>query len=107
MNLCLLGTGFISRFYAETLVAQRRKDVITMVYGRDLAKAKKFAADYSIPNYVNSLKEAVAHQDVDAVIIALPNDLHLEAVMACVEAGKKVMCTKPLGRNAKEALSML
>src|SRR5690349_4419821 len=98
MNLCLLGTGFISRFYAETLVAQRRKDTITMVYGRNHDKAKQFAADYSIPNYVTSLKDAVAHPNVDAVIIALPNDMHLEAVMACVESKKKVMCTKPLGR---------
>jgi predicted dehydrogenase len=107
MNLAILGTGFISRFYAETLVAQRRKDVVTMVYGRDAAKAKKFAEDYSIPNFVTDMKAAVSHPDVEAVIIALPNDLHLVAVMACVDAGKKVMCTKPLGRNAKEALAIL
>ena len=78
-----------------------------MVYGRDGDKAKKFAADYSIHNYVTNMREAVMHSDVDAVVIALPNDLHLEAVMACVDAGKKVLCTKPLGRNANEALAML
>ncbi|MFI5131338.1 MAG: Gfo/Idh/MocA family protein [Chitinophagales bacterium] len=107
MKLAILGTGFISRFYAEALVGQRRKDVVTMIYGRDEAKAKKFAADYNIPNYRTSLKDAVAHKDVDAVVVGLPNDLHLEAVLACAESKKHVLCTKPLGRNAKEALQML
>ncbi|HET6995511.1 MAG TPA: Gfo/Idh/MocA family oxidoreductase [Chitinophagaceae bacterium] len=107
MKLAILGTGFISRFYAESLIAQRRKDVVTMVYGRNKDKAKKFAEDYNIPNYSTNLKEAVAHKDVDAVVIGLPNDLHLEAVLACTEAKKHALCTKPLGRNAKEALEML
>jgi predicted dehydrogenase len=107
MKLAILGTGFISRFYAEALVSQRRKDVVTMIYGRDEAKAKKFAGDYNIPNYVTSLKDAVSHKDVDAVVVGLPNDLHLEVVVACTQAKKHVLCTKPLGRNAKEALAML
>ena len=107
MKLAILGTGFISRFYAEALVSQRRKDVVTMIYGRDEAKAKQFASDYNIPNYVTNLKDAVAHKDVDAVVVGLPNNLHLEAVLACTQAKKHVLCTKPLGRNAKEALAML
>ena len=107
MKLAILGTGFISRFYAEALVSQRRKDVVTMIYGRDEAKAKKFAGDYNIPNYVTDLKDAVSHKDVDAVVVGLPNDLHLEAVVACTQAKKHVLCTKPLGRNGKEALAML
>jgi predicted dehydrogenase len=107
MKLAILGTGFISRFYAESLVAQRRKDVITMVYGRNKDKAKQFANDYNVPNYVTDLKDAVSNKDVDAVVVGLPNDLHLEAVLACAEAKKHVLCTKPLGRNAKEALAML
>lgn len=107
MNLSILGTGFIAQFYAETLVAQRRKDVISMIYGRSPDKIQKFAEDYNVPNYTTSLNESISHPGVDAVIIALPNDLHLEAVLACAEAKKPVLCTKPLGRNAKEALAML
>src|SRR5258706_2306891 len=107
MNLAILGTGFISRFYAEALVAQRRKDVITMIYGRNKDKAIEFADDYKASNHSSNLKEAISHPDVDAVIIGLPNDMHLEAALACAEAKKHVLCTKPLGRNAKEALAML
>lgn len=107
MKLGILGSGFIARFYADALVGQRRKDVITNVYSRTLSNAKKFADDYKVPNYTDSIKECISHKDVDVVIIALSNDMHLESVLACAAAGKHVLCTKPLGRNAKEALQML
>ena len=107
MKLAILGTGFISRFYAEALVSQRRKDVITMIYGRDEEKAKKFAADYNVQHYTTDLKKAISHPDVDIVIVGTANNVHLEAVLACAAAKKHVLCTKPLGRNAKEAFEML
>ncbi len=53
------------------------------------------------------MKEAIENEDVDTVIVSLPNHLHEEAVMACVSAGKGVLCTKPLGRTAAEAKRML
>jgi predicted dehydrogenase len=107
MNLAILGSGFISRFYADSLVAQRRKDVIVSVYSRTETNAKKFADDYGVPHFSTSIKECVENKNVDAVIIGLSNDMHLEAALACAAAGKHVLCTKPLGRNAKEALQML
>ncbi|MEN9549090.1 MAG: hypothetical protein RIR12_1681 [Bacteroidota bacterium] len=107
MKLAILGSGFISRFYADSLVAQRRKDEIVSVYSRTAANAKKFAADYHLPHYTTNLQECCALDEVEAVIIGLSNDMHLEAVLACAAAGKHVLCTKPLGRNAAEALQML
>ena len=107
MKLAILGSGFISRFYADSLIGQRRKDEIIIVYSRTLSNAKKFADDYKVPNFTDSIKECVSHKDVDAVIIGLSNDMHLEAVLACTAAGKHVLCTKPLGRTAKEAYEML
>lgn len=107
MNTAILGAGFISRFYADSLVAQRRKDKIVTVYSRNEKNAEKFANDYGVPHFTNSITECVSQDNVDAVIIGLSNDMHLEAVLACAAAGKHVLCTKPLGRNAKEALQML
>jgi predicted dehydrogenase len=107
MKLAILGTGFISRFYAESLVAQRRKDELVMVYGRDEEKTKKFAADYNIPNWSTDLQTAVSHPDVEIVIVGTANNVHLDAVLAAAAAKKHVVCTKPLGRNANEALQML
>ena len=107
MKLAILGSGFISRFYAASLAAQRRKDVIVSVYSRTEANAKKFAEDYNVPHYSTSIKECVENNEVDAVIIGLSNDMHLQAVLACVAACKHVLCTKPLGRTAAEAKQML
>ncbi|MFN8288768.1 MAG: Gfo/Idh/MocA family oxidoreductase [Chitinophagaceae bacterium] len=107
MKLAILGTGFISRFYAESLVAQRRKDELVMVYGREEEKTKQFAKAYNIPHYSTDLLKAVSHPDVEVVVIGLANYVHLDAVLACAAAKKHVVCTKPLGRNAAEALQML
>tara|TARA_R110000868_G_scaffold113100_1_gene303859 strand:+ start:3371 stop:4564 length:1194 start_codon:yes stop_codon:yes gene_type:complete len=107
MKAAILGSGFIGRFYADSLVSQRRKDEIVMVYSRTESNAEKFASDYKIPNFSINMAEAIEHEEVEVVIIALSNDMHLEAVLACAKAGKHVLCTKPLGRNAEEALQML
>ncbi|MES2873127.1 MAG: Gfo/Idh/MocA family oxidoreductase [Bacteroidota bacterium] len=107
MKLTILGTGFIARFYAESLHAQRRKDAIHVVYSRNEDRARKFAGDYNLAHYFTDMDRAVNHPETDAVIIALPNNLHEAAVMACVKAKKNVLCTKPLGRTSAEAKRML
>jgi predicted dehydrogenase len=53
------------------------------------------------------MEEAIAHPDVDVVCIALPNNVHEDAVMLCCKHKKPVVTTKPLGRNGAEALRML
>jgi predicted dehydrogenase len=107
MRIAILGSGFIARFYAESLLSQRRKDVVTLIYSRSTERAQTFATAYNVPNFSDNLDEAVSHPEVDVVIIALSNDLHLAAVTACAKAGKPVLCTKPLGRTAAEAKQML
>ena len=52
------------------------------------------------------MEDAIAHAESEFVVIALPNYLHEEAVMLCVKHKKAVLCTKPLGRTAAEALRM-
>ena len=61
----------------------------------------------SIPEHTTDLEAAVNHPETDVVVIGLPNYLHEEAVAAAAAAGKAVLCTKPLGRNADEARRIL
>jgi len=107
MKIAILGSGFIARFYATSLHAQRRKDSIVSVYSRDTEKAKRFAEDYQLPYFTNDMQAAINYPEVEVVIIALPNHLHEVAVTACAKAKKHVLCTKPLGRTAAEAKRML
>ncbi|TCC88561.1 Gfo/Idh/MocA family oxidoreductase [Pedobacter frigiditerrae] len=107
MRIAILGSGFIARFYATTLHAQRRRDKIFTVYSRDLSNAQRFAGDYQLEHHTSDMDTAINHPDVDVVLIALPNDLHEVAVEKSARAGKHVLCTKPLGRTAAEAKRML
>ena len=103
----MLGSGFIARFYADSLQGYRNKDKITSVYSRKEESAKKFADDYKVSHHTTNMEEAISHPDVDIVCISLPNNLHEEAVMLCCKHKKAVMATKPLGRNAAEAKRMM
>jgi len=107
MNIAMLGSGFIARFYATSLHAQRRIDRVTVVYSRNKDNAQRFAKDYGFQDYTDDMEEAINHSSVDVVVISLPNHLHEEAVAACAKAKKHVLCTKPLGRTAAEAKRML
>lgn len=106
-KIAMLGSGFIARFYADSIQGYRSKDKIVSVYSRTEESAKKFAADYQMDHFTTSMEEAVNHPEADVICIALPNNLHEAAVMACVKAKKAVITTKPLGRNAAEALRMM
>ena len=106
-KITMLGTGFIADFYTATLHGQRGPEQIHMVYSRSAERVQGFQDKWGIPHGSTSLEEAVRCPETDTVIIGLPNNLHEEAVIAAAEAGKAVLCTKPLGRNAEEAKRML
>src|SRR5579872_5955622 len=107
MNIAMLGSGFIGRFYADSLQGYRSKDKIVSVYSRREESVKKFASDYKVAFATTNMEEAIARPEVEVVCISLPNNLHEEAVMLCCKHRKAVITTKPLGRNATEAQRML
>ncbi|MGW8317537.1 MAG: Gfo/Idh/MocA family protein [Bacteroidales bacterium] len=106
-NIAMLGGGFIGDFYIHALHGHRRPDRVKVIYSRSEASARKVAERHGVPRWTTSMDEAVSHPEVDTVVVALPNHLHLEAVRLAAEAGKAVLVTKPLGRNAAEAREML
>jgi predicted dehydrogenase len=107
MKIAMLGSGFIGRFYADSLQGLRSKDKVVAIYSRKEESAKKFADDYKVSFHTTNMEEAINRLDVDVVCVALPNNLHEEAVMLCCKHKKAVITTKPLGRNAMEAKRML
>jgi predicted dehydrogenase len=107
MRIAMLGSGFIGRFYADSLQGQRSCDKIVAVYSRREESARKFASDYGCSHWTTKMEEAIARPDVDVVCISLPNNLHEAAVLLCCQHKKAVITTKPLGRNAAEAKRML
>ena len=106
-KIAMLGAGFIGDFYTYALHGLRSRDNVKVIYSRDDSRGKAFAGKHGIPRWTTSMKEAIDDPEVDTVVIGLPNNLHLEAVRLAAQARKAVLCTKPLGRNAPEALEMM
>lgn len=107
MKIAMLGSGFIGRFYADSLQGYRSKDKIVTIYSRREESAQKFAKDYNVSFATTVMEEAINRPEVEVVCISLPNNLHEEAVNLCCKHKKAVITTKPLGRNAEEAKRML
>ncbi|MCF8342932.1 MAG: Gfo/Idh/MocA family oxidoreductase [Chitinophagaceae bacterium] len=107
MNISMLGSGFIGRFYADSIQGLRSKDQIVSIYSRREESAKKFAEDYKCAHWTIDMEASISHPEVDVVCISLPNNLHEAAVMMCCKHKKAVITTKPLGRNTAEAKRML
>ena len=106
-SITMLGTGLIGDFYTMTLHGQRGRDRVEVVYSRSAEHGRAFAERWDIPVSTTSLQDAINHPDTDVVVVALPNFLHEEVIDVIVDAGKPVLCTKPLARNADEAKRIL
>ncbi len=74
---------------------------------RDIEKARGMAASFDIPMWFGSYQAVIDCPEVDMIYIPLPNRLHREWVLKAIEAGKPVLCEKPLGMNASEAREMV
>ena len=76
---------------------------IQAIASRDLALAKKWAKELGIPKAYGSYEELLADREIEAVYNPLPNHLHVPWSIKAAEAGKHVLCEKPIALDAKEA----
>lgn len=79
-----------------------REAAVHGIASRDEAKAKEAALAWGIPRHYGSY-EAMLEDDIEAVYIPLPNHLHLEWIKKSADAGKHILCEKPLALSAEEA----
>lgn len=96
----ILGTGNIASQFVEQLQAHDLN--IVAAASRTLKKAQTFAQARNIPTAHGTYEELLADPKVDAVYISLPNHLHAEWSIKCAEAGKHILCEKPVALDAAE-----
>jgi len=80
---------------------------VTAIASRTLAKARNAASQLGIPKAYGSYEELLSDPDIDAVYNPLPNHLHVPWSLKALEAGKHVLCEKPVAMNAAEATALI
>ncbi len=94
--------------YALVQPAHEVPDVsVEAVASRSIGKARSFAERYGVPRAFGSYEELLGDKDIDAVYVALPTGLHPEWVRKAIEAGKHVLCEKPMAPNAPAAQELV
>jgi len=97
----IIGPGRISTRIVRATAASPRSELVA-VASRDRGRAEAYAAEHGIRNAYGSYEELLAARDVDAVYIAVPNHRHAELTVRALDAGKHVLCEKPLALSVAE-----
>lgn len=106
LRVGVIGTGMIGADHVARLTAQVVGATVTAVYDVATERAHQVAASTGAASS-SSWEALVAADDVDAVLIASPGHLHSDQAIACIAAGKPVLCEKPLATTTADALRVL
>ena len=102
IRTAVIGTGFMGRVHLEALRRVENVDVVEIAASSP-DKAKAGAAGYGVLNATGDYRDILADPSIDAVHITTPNVSHFPIAKAAFEAGKHVLCEKPLAMNVAEA----
>ena len=101
-----LSTANINRAVIPPIRASGRSE-LAAVASRERGPAEAYAREWNIPRAHGSYEALLADPEVDAIYIGLPNSLHVEWAVRCAEAGKHVLCEKPLALTVAEVERMI
>ncbi|MDP7011711.1 MAG: Gfo/Idh/MocA family oxidoreductase [Verrucomicrobiota bacterium] len=114
LNIGLVGYGFMGRTHSngykrvnDFFPDLTHRPVLKAVCGRTGDRTKAFAEQWGFESYETNWRKLIKRDDIDAIDICTPNDQHAKLAIAAAEAGKMVLCEKPLARTAKEAKPMV
>lgn len=103
----ILSTAKIGRELVVPAIQDAENCVVTAIASRDLAKARAMAERFSVPHAFGSYEEMLASDAIDAVYIPLPTSQHVEWTIRAADAGKHVLCEKPIALHASEIASLI
>ncbi|MGE0886719.1 MAG: Gfo/Idh/MocA family protein [Blastocatellales bacterium] len=113
LNIGLVGYGFMGRAHSNAFRQAGRffdlpfQPVLKAVCARNPERVKSFADNWGYESIETDWRKLIERKDIDLIDIASPNDTHTEIAIAAAQAGKMILCEKPLGRNSAEAKAMV
>ena len=102
----LIGSGFISMIHAEALGRCAESELFAVV-SPSAGKARAFAKKHGIPHHFRDYRKLLEMDEIDLVVIGIPNDLHCKATLDAAAAGKHIVLEKPMCLNLAQADRML
>ena len=106
MKWGIIGAGKISTQFAEDGRNVDGREMVAVATTR-METAKPFAEKFGIPNYYDDWRQLLTHGNIENIYVGSPHTFHKDMVIACLKAGKNVLCEKPLGVNTDEVREML
>ncbi|MCR8634352.1 Gfo/Idh/MocA family protein [Paenibacillus radicis (ex Xue et al. 2023)] len=105
LRIGVIGAGSISAMHLDAYAANKEVELVA-ICDMNRGRAEEKAAKYNIPNVYTDVHELLANEEVDAVSICTWNNTHAEFSIAALEAGKHVLCEKPLCQTVEQALKV-
>jgi predicted dehydrogenase len=105
VGIGFIGTGFARRVQIPALAACERARLVS-VASAHLENAESAAQQFGVKYYTDDWRETIENEHVDLVCISTPPDTHCEMTLAAIEAGKHVLCEKPMAMNQAQAREM-
>jgi predicted dehydrogenase/aryl-alcohol dehydrogenase-like predicted oxidoreductase len=102
----IIGTGSIARVFAQGLAASKIGELLA-VGSRSQESAERFGEELDVPRRYGSYEALLADAEVQVVYISTPHAFHAEWAIKAAEAGKHVLCEKPLALNYPEAMAVV
>ena len=112
LNIGMIGYGFMGKAHTNAYATvsnffdTQHTPVLKALCARNAQRAQEFADNWGYESVETDWRKLIARDDIDAVDICVPNNLHKEISIAAAEAGKMILCEKPIAMNAEEGEEM-
>jgi len=107
VRIGIVGSGFVAEIHAGSIARHVRGARVEAVASPTPGHAEGLAARHRVPHHLTEWRALLDMKAIDVVLVACPNDMHHAVAVAAAEAGKHVICEKPLARNLHEADEMV
>lgn len=105
LKVGIIGCGFMGRMHGTVYSLLDKAELVACV-DINLETAKKYSSDFSVNSYTR-LEEMLNHEDIDVIDICVPTHLHKEFTIRSAQAGKDIVCEKPMALTVEEAQEMI
>lgn len=106
-RFAIIGAGLMGEDHAKIIAKELPGARLQVVCDPDIARANWVADRFGAQDAITEPELAIQRQDIDAVIVASPDFTHAPLSKACIAAGKRVLCEKPLSQNSVECLEVM